>query len=62
MKKIGEFKAKIYATSDKKRLKKERETKVYEYGTISVRDAKLTEYIGKTVVLKVFKADEGDKK
>ncbi len=58
MKEIGKFKAKIYATSDKKQLKKNCKTKVYEYGTISIRDAKLTEYVGKNVILKVFTTDD----
>lgn len=62
MREIGEFKAKIYATSDKKHLKKNAKTKVYEYGTISVRDVKLTDFIGKSVVLKVFEDSEGGEK
>jgi hypothetical protein len=51
MTKTAEYRIKIHSTKDKKKLKTG--SKEYEYGTINIRDAKLTEYIGKTVKLKV---------
>jgi hypothetical protein len=51
MKTIGIFKVKIHPTTDKKKLKAGK--KAYTYGTISLRDPKLNEYIGKAVILKV---------
>lgn len=51
MTKIAEFTVKIHSTKDKKKIKSG--LKEYEYGTINIRDGKLTDYIGKTVKLKV---------
>ena len=52
MKKTITFKGKISATSDKKKLKGG--SKIYTYGTISIRDPKLTEYIGRHVQIKII--------
>jgi hypothetical protein len=52
MKTIGTFRVKIHSTSDKKKLKKG--NKIYTYGTISIRDPKLNDYVGKEVILKVI--------
>ena len=52
MKTIGTFEVRISATSDKKKLKDG--SKIYTYGTISIRDPKLTEYIGRQVRIKVI--------
>ena len=41
----------MYSTTDKKKLKEGKRT--YTYGTISLRDPQLNEYIGKEVTLKV---------
>ncbi len=48
---IGKFKAKVYKTTDKKKLKTA--SKTYLYGTISIRDPKLNNYIGDEVVVKI---------
>ena len=48
---IATFETRISATSDKKKLKEGNRT--YTYGTISIRDPKLNEYIGKTVKVKI---------
>lgn len=48
---IGKFTAKVYKTTDKKKLKTA--SKTYLYGTISIRDPKLNNYIGADVVVKV---------
>lgn len=50
---------KVYATSDKKKLKTG--SKTYEYGTISIRDARLTKFIGQTVVVTVRPAKNSEK-
>ena len=50
---IGKFTVKVYSTSDKKKLKEG--SKTYTYGTISIRDPKLTEYVGKEVTIKIEK-------
>ena len=57
---IATFIAKISATSDKKKLKEG--SKTYTYGTISIRDSKLNEYIGKEVTIKVLNEDTKKKK
>ncbi len=48
---IGEFTAKVYKTTDKKKLKDT--SKTYLYGTISIRDPKLNEHIGKEVIIRI---------
>ena len=53
LKSLGTFKGKVYKTSDKKKLKDK--AKTYSYGTVSIRDPKLTEYAGQEVVIKVYK-------
>lgn len=58
MAEIGEFTVKVYSTSDRKELK--RGSKTYSYGTISIRDPRLTEYIGKKLLVKVFTLEEGE--
>jgi hypothetical protein len=44
--------AKVVATSDNKKLVSGKNA-TYAYGTISIRDKKLTEYIGKKVRVRV---------
>lgn len=60
MKTLGTFTAKVYETSDKKKLKTGMKT--YGYGTVSIRDPKLNEYVGQVVVVKVLKPDEKNAK
>lgn len=52
MKEVAEFTVKVYSTKEKKRLKKG--SKTYAYGTISIRDPRLTEFVGKQLVVKAF--------
>jgi hypothetical protein len=49
--KIAEYEVKVHSTKDKKKLKEG--MKEYEYGTINIRDPKLTDYIGDIVTVKV---------
>lgn len=53
IKKTLEFKVRVYSTSDKKKL--ESGNKTYTYGTISIRDPRLNKYIGKEVMVKIYK-------
>ena len=55
---IGDFNTKVYETSDKKKLKDS--SKTYTYGTVSIRDPKLNEYIGSDVIVRIFKKSEND--
>jgi len=59
MEQIAEFTIKVYATSDRKKLKEG--SKTYKYGTISIRDPQLTSYIGKKLLIKVFTLNEEGK-
>lgn len=45
--------AKVYGTTDVKKLKSTGKETRYEYGTISIRDQKLSGYIGKKVRVRV---------
>lgn len=47
-----EFETKIHKTTDKKKLSN-KQTKNYDYGTISIRSQKLAKYIGKTATITV---------
>jgi hypothetical protein len=49
------FSAKVYSTSDQKKLKSG--DKVYVYGTLSIRDARLTPLVGQTVIVRVYKGE-----
>lgn len=51
MTKIAEYRVKVHSTKDKKKLKYG--VKEYEYGTIIIRDPKLTSHIGKIVKVKI---------
>lgn len=55
MARIGVFEAVIYSTKDKKKLKDK--TKIYEYGTVVLRDPKLTEHIGEKVRIRIETED-----
>ena len=57
MKEVAEFVVKVYATKDKKKLK--RGSKTYSYGTISIRDPRLTEFVGRRLRVKAFPMVEG---
>lgn len=53
MKQIGTFRVKVSKTSDKKKLS-DGTVKEYDYGSVSLRNPKLTEYIGKEIMIRVF--------
>ena len=57
MKQIGTFRVKVSSTSDKKKLSNGT-TKEYKYGSVSLRNPILTEYIGKEVMIRVFEEDK----
>jgi hypothetical protein len=53
---IGSFMTKIIATTDNKKLKEKSQS--YTYGTISIRDKKLSSHIGEEVSVKVSKLEK----
>lgn len=58
MKQIGTFRVKVSSTFDMKTLS-DGTKKVYKYGSVSLRNPKLTRYIGKEIMIRVF--EEGKK-
>ncbi len=56
MKTIATYKVKVYPTSDKKKLSNGT-SKQYYYGAINLRAPQLKEFVGKEVVVKVYKKD-----
>lgn len=59
VKQIGTFRVNVSSGTDTKRLS-DGSTKEYRYGSITIRTPKLSEYISKKVLIRVF--DEGDVK
>ena len=59
MKQIGTFRVKISPSTDKKKTA-EGKIKSYRYGSVSLRNPNLTEYIGQDVMVRIF--IEGKKK
>jgi hypothetical protein len=57
MKQIGTFRVKVSATQDEKKLA-DGSKKIYKYGSVSLRNPKLTAYIGKEIMIRVFEEDE----
>jgi hypothetical protein len=57
METIATYKVKVYSTSDKKKLS-DGTKKTYEYGAINLRAPQLKDFIGKEVIVKVFKEDK----
>lgn len=53
MKTIGTFRVKVHSSTDKKKLSTGK-TEQYNYGSVSLRNPKLTDYIGKDVIVKVL--------
>ena len=53
MKQIGTFRVRVSKSFDKKKLSTGA-VKKYEYGSVSLRNPKLTGYIGKEVMIRVF--------
>lgn len=58
-KKVGEFRGKVSATSDEKKLKDR--TSTYTYGTVSVRSTRLKPHVGKTVLIVVYLEEESQR-
>ena len=54
---IATYKSRVYSTSDKKKLAKGSK-KTYQYGAINIRSPQLKEFIGKDVVITIFKSEE----
>jgi len=53
MKQIGTFRVKVSSSFDKKKLS-DGTTKKYVYGSVSLRNPILTEYIGKEIMIRIF--------
>ena len=53
MKQIGTFRVKVSSTQDGKKLA-DGTKKKYRYGSVSLRNPKLTDYIGKEILIRVF--------
>ncbi len=53
MRQIGTFRVRVSKSFDKKKLVGGA-IKKYEYGSVSLRNPKLTEFIGKDVLIRVF--------
>lgn len=53
MKLIVTYKAKVYSTTDKKKLSNG-SSKTYMYGAINLRTPQLKAFVGKKVIVKVF--------
>jgi len=53
MKQIGTFRVKVSSTQDVKKLA-DGSKKIYKYGSVSLRNPNLTQYIGKEVMIRVF--------
>jgi hypothetical protein len=53
MRQIGTFRVKVSKTFDEKKLA-DGTKKKYEYGSVSLRNPKLTEFIGKEIMIRVF--------
>lgn len=60
MSNIAKYKAKVYFTKDRKSLK--HGPREYEYGTINIRDSKLKNHIGETVMVIVETPAKGKDK
>ena len=59
MKQIGTFRVKVSSSQDVKKLA-DGSKKVYKYGSVSLRNPILTDYIGKEIMIRVF--EEGKEK
>ena len=56
MKQIGTYRVKVNPSTDKKKTK-EGKTKAYKYGSVSLRNPDLTQYIGQEVMIRLFIED-----
>lgn len=56
MKQIGTFRVKVSSSQDEKKLA-DGSKKIYKYGSVSLRNPILTDYIGKEIMIRVFEED-----
>ena len=57
MKQIGTFRVKVSSSQDVKKLA-DGSKKSYKYGSVSLRNPLLTDYIGKEIMIRVFEEDK----
>lgn len=57
MRQIGTFRVKVSTSQDNKKLA-DGTKKIYKYGSVSLRNPKLTEYIGKEVMVRIFEEEK----
>lgn len=57
MKQVGTFRVKVSSGTDSKKLS-DGTIKKYQYGSITIRTPKLSELIGKVVMIRIFKEDK----
>lgn len=60
MRQIGTFRVRVSSSVDKKTLS-DGTKKAYKYGSISLRNPELTEFIGKEVMVRVFVEGKEDR-
>ena len=56
MKQVGTFRVNVSSGTDTKKLS-DGSTKEYRYGSITIRSPKLSEFIGKKLMIRIFKED-----
>ncbi len=59
MKQIGTFRVNVSSGTDSKKLS-DGTVKEYKYGSITIRSPKLSEFIGKKVMIRIFKDENKD--
>lgn len=57
MKQVGTFRVNVSSGTDTKKLS-DGSVKEYRYGSITIRSPKLTEFIGKKLMIRVFMENE----
>jgi len=58
MKQVGTFRVNVSSGTDTKKLS-DGSVKEYRYGSITIRSPKLSEFIGKKVMIRVFQEEKG---
>lgn len=57
MKQVGTFRINVSSGTDTKKLS-DGSVKEYKYGSITIRSPKLSEFIGKKLMIRIFKEDK----
>ena len=57
MKQVGTYRVKVSSGTDSKKLS-DGKVKKYEYGSITIRTPKLSQFIGKNLMIRVFIEDK----